>query len=154
MIFLMKKPTTTYFVLQGKAYDGPKTDVWSLGALAYALLYGQLRHAGAPAEARRELQSGFPTPSFAPAGPAAGCADTPQSLCTPACPILSGPERGCTPPAGAGEGAAAKKAVMSLYGYWRSGCTWRVRLVLALKGFTLGKEVDYIPVHLVKDGGE
>lgn len=53
-----------------------------------------------------------------------------------------------------GKGAAAKKAVMSLYGYWRSGCTWRVRLVLALKGMTLGKEVDYIPVHLVKDGGE
>ena len=50
--------------------------------------------------------------------------------------------------------AAAKKAVMQLYGYWRSGCTWRVRLVLALKGFNLGKEVDYTPVHLVKDGGE
>ena len=50
--------------------------------------------------------------------------------------------------------AAAKKAVMQFYGYWRSGCSWRVRLVLALKGFNLGKEVDYSPVHLVKDGGE
>ena len=53
-----------------------------------------------------------------------------------------------------GKGAAAKKPLMTLYGYWRSGCTWRVRLVLALKGFTYGKEVEYIPVHLVKDGGE
>ena len=43
---------------------------------------------------------------------------------------------------------------MTLYGYWRSGCSWRVRLVLALKGFTMGKEVDYVPVHLVKEGGE
>lgn len=50
--------------------------------------------------------------------------------------------------------AAAKKAVMQLYGYFRSGCTWRVRLALALKGFNLGKEVEYTPVHLVKDGGE
>lgn len=43
---------------------------------------------------------------------------------------------------------------MTLYGYWRSGCTWRVRLALALKGFTLGKDIEYIPIHLVKDGGE
>lgn len=43
---------------------------------------------------------------------------------------------------------------MTLYGYWRSGCTWRVRLVLALKGFNFGKEVEYVPVHLVKDGGQ
>lgn len=50
--------------------------------------------------------------------------------------------------------AAAKKPIMTLYGYWRSGCTWRVRLVLALKGFNYGKEVEYVPVHLVKDGGE
>ena len=50
--------------------------------------------------------------------------------------------------------AAAKKAVMQLYGYWRSGCTWRVRLALALKGFNFGKEVDYTAIHLVKDGGE
>ena len=50
--------------------------------------------------------------------------------------------------------AAAKKALMQLYGYWRSGCTWRVRLCLALKGMNFGKEVEYSPVHLVKDGGE
>jgi hypothetical protein len=53
-----------------------------------------------------------------------------------------------------GKAAPAKKTTMTLYGYWRSGCTWRVRLALALKGFHLGKEVDYVPVHLVKDGGE
>ena len=50
--------------------------------------------------------------------------------------------------------AEKKRTVMTLYGYWRSGCTWRVRLALALKGFNYGKEVEYIPVHLVKDGGE
>lgn len=43
---------------------------------------------------------------------------------------------------------------MTLYGYWRSGATWRVRLALALKGFNYGKEVEYVPVHLVKDGGD
>ena len=43
---------------------------------------------------------------------------------------------------------------MTLYGYWRSGCTWRVRLALRLKGFNLGKDIEYIPVHLLKDGGE
>jgi translation initiation factor IF-2 len=53
-----------------------------------------------------------------------------------------------------GKGAAAKKPLFTLFGYWRSGCTWRVRLVLALKGFNLGKEVEYSAVHLVKDGGE
>lgn len=38
----------------------------------------------------------------------------------------------------------------TLYTYWRSSCSWRVRIALAWKG------VDYesIPVHLVKDGGE
>ena len=50
--------------------------------------------------------------------------------------------------------AEKKKPVMTLYGYWRSGCTWRVRLCLALKGFNYGKEVEYVPVHLVKEGGE
>ena len=43
---------------------------------------------------------------------------------------------------------------MTLYGYWRSSCSWRVRLALALKGFHMGKEVEYVPVHLVKDGGQ
>ena len=52
------------------------------------------------------------------------------------------------------KGPPVKKHLMTLYGYWRSSCTWRVRLALALKGLNLGKEVEYIPVHLVKEGGE
>ena len=43
---------------------------------------------------------------------------------------------------------------MTLYGYWRSGATWRVRLALFLKGFKFDKDIEYIPVNLVKDGGE
>mmetsp|Transcript_17747 Transcript_17747/g.21541 ORF Transcript_17747/g.21541 Transcript_17747/m.21541 type:complete len:240 (-) Transcript_17747:984-1703(-) len=37
-----------------------------------------------------------------------------------------------------------------LYSYWRSSCSWRIRLALELK------KVEYSiqPVHLVKDGGE
>ena len=41
------------------------------------------------------------------------------------------------------------KAV-TLHGYWRSGCSWRVRIALNLKKI----EYTYKPVHLVKDGGE
>mmetsp|Transcript_19654 Transcript_19654/g.75413 ORF Transcript_19654/g.75413 Transcript_19654/m.75413 type:complete len:213 (+) Transcript_19654:22-660(+) len=37
-----------------------------------------------------------------------------------------------------------------LYSYWRSSCSWRVRIGLALKGV----EYDYRAVHLLKDGGE
>ena len=33
-----------------------------------------------------------------------------------------------------------------LHGYWRSGCSWRLRIVLNLKGI----EYEYKPVHLVK----
>ncbi|MBO6936703.1 MAG: maleylacetoacetate isomerase [Deltaproteobacteria bacterium] len=33
-----------------------------------------------------------------------------------------------------------------LYGYWRSSCSWRARLVLGLKGV----EYESVPVHLVK----
>ena len=55
---------------------------------------------------------------------------------------------------GKGKGAAAKKTLMTLHGYWRSGCSWRVRLALGLKSFALGKEIDFVPVHLVKEGGE
>ena len=39
---------------------------------------------------------------------------------------------------------------MKLYGYWRSSCSWRVRIALNLKGLAY----VYAPVHLVKDGGE
>ena len=38
---------------------------------------------------------------------------------------------------------------MRLYGYWRSSCTWRVRVGLNLKGL----EAEIVPVHLVQDGG-
>mmetsp|Transcript_1143 Transcript_1143/g.1507 ORF Transcript_1143/g.1507 Transcript_1143/m.1507 type:complete len:96 (-) Transcript_1143:1021-1308(-) len=37
-----------------------------------------------------------------------------------------------------------------LYSYWRSSCSWRVRLALELKDL----EYEIIPVHLVKNGGE
>jgi maleylpyruvate isomerase len=39
---------------------------------------------------------------------------------------------------------------MRLYSYWRSSCSWRVRIALNLKGLSY----EYVPVHLVKDGGE
>ncbi|MDC3960253.1 maleylacetoacetate isomerase [Polyangium jinanense] len=39
---------------------------------------------------------------------------------------------------------------MKLYGYWRSSCSYRVRIALHLKGIPF----ENIPVHLVKDGGE
>lgn len=38
----------------------------------------------------------------------------------------------------------------SLYGYWRSTSTWRVRIALHWKGI----EFVNIPIHLVRDGGE
>jgi maleylpyruvate isomerase len=39
---------------------------------------------------------------------------------------------------------------MKLYGYWRSSCSWRVRIGLNWK-----KQVfSYLPVHLLKDGGQ
>ena len=37
-----------------------------------------------------------------------------------------------------------------LRSYFRSSCSWRVRIVLAWKGL----QADMIPVHLVQDGGE
>lgn len=39
---------------------------------------------------------------------------------------------------------------MKLYGYWRSTSSWRVRIALNVKGV----QYEYVPVHLVKDGGE
>lgn len=39
---------------------------------------------------------------------------------------------------------------MKLYGYYRSSCSYRVRIVLNLKGI----EVEHVPVHLVRGGGE
>lgn len=39
---------------------------------------------------------------------------------------------------------------MKLYGYWRSGAAYRVRIGLNLKGIAC----EQVPVHLVRDGGE
>ena len=39
---------------------------------------------------------------------------------------------------------------LQLHGYWRSSASYRVRIALHLKQL----EFDYIPVHLVKDGGQ
>jgi maleylacetoacetate isomerase len=39
---------------------------------------------------------------------------------------------------------------LSLHGYWRSSATYRVRIALHLKEL----DFEYVPVHLVKDGGE
>lgn len=39
---------------------------------------------------------------------------------------------------------------LKLYGYWRSSASYRVRIALNLKGISY----EYIPVHLVKDGGQ
>ena len=39
---------------------------------------------------------------------------------------------------------------MNLTGYWRSSCTWRVRIALAIKGL----DHQSTPVHLTRDGGE
>ncbi|OXB65607.1 hypothetical protein ASZ78_011492 [Callipepla squamata] len=44
--------------------------------------------------------------------------------------------------------AAASKPI--LYSYFRSSCSWRVRIALALKGIAY----DQVPVNLVKDGGQ
>ncbi|AUX45787.1 maleylacetoacetate isomerase [Sorangium cellulosum] len=44
----------------------------------------------------------------------------------------------------------APPPALTLYGYWRSSCSWRVRIALAYKGV----EHAYRPVNLVRDGGE
>ena len=37
-----------------------------------------------------------------------------------------------------------------LFNFWRSSASWRVRIALGLKGI----EYEYVPVHLVHDGGQ
>ncbi|XP_077906729.1 maleylacetoacetate isomerase isoform X3 [Ictidomys tridecemlineatus] len=37
-----------------------------------------------------------------------------------------------------------------LYSYFRSSCSWRVRIALALKGI----DYEIMPIHLTKDGGQ
>ena len=39
---------------------------------------------------------------------------------------------------------------MKLWSYWRSSCSYRVRIALALKGL----HAEQVPVHLVADGGQ
>jgi maleylpyruvate isomerase len=39
---------------------------------------------------------------------------------------------------------------MRLHGYWRSSCSWRVRIALNLKGLPY----EYVAVHLLQDGGQ
>jgi maleylacetoacetate isomerase len=39
---------------------------------------------------------------------------------------------------------------MKLYGYFRSSAAYRVRIAINLKGI----DVEHVPVHLVKDGGQ
>eukprot|EP00948_MAST-09A_sp_MAST-9A-sp1_P002999 g2999.t1 len=48
-----------------------------------------------------------------------------------------------------GVGIVAKSSLV-LYSYWRSSCSYRVRIALNLKGLSY----QYIPIHLVKDGGQ
>jgi maleylpyruvate isomerase len=40
-------------------------------------------------------------------------------------------------------------APLRLYSYWRSSCSWRVRIALNLKGV----EYEYRPIHLTREGG-
>ncbi len=40
-------------------------------------------------------------------------------------------------------------SALRLYSYWRSSAAYRVRIALELKGL----DYDYLPVHLVQDGG-
>ena len=52
------------------------------------------------------------------------------------------------------ENPQGAKKLMTLYGYWRSGASWRVRLALGLKGFRMDgddQQVEYIPINLFKN---
>lgn len=44
----------------------------------------------------------------------------------------------------------SKDIPLKLFSYWRSSCSWRVRIALSLKGL----EYEYKSVHLVQNGGE
>ncbi|XP_018958934.1 maleylacetoacetate isomerase-like isoform X1 [Cyprinus carpio] len=46
--------------------------------------------------------------------------------------------------------SAARLIKPVLYGYFRSSCSWRVRIAFALKGI----EYEQKPVNLIKDGGQ
>ena len=46
--------------------------------------------------------------------------------------------------------AGAGSESLRLHGYWRSSCSWRVRIALNLKGLAY----EYVPVHLLQDGGQ
>ncbi|XP_039509339.1 maleylacetoacetate isomerase isoform X1 [Pimephales promelas] len=46
--------------------------------------------------------------------------------------------------------SAARVIKPVLYGYYRSSCSWRVRIAFALKGI----EYEQKPVNLIKDGGQ
>ncbi|XP_048047672.1 maleylacetoacetate isomerase isoform X3 [Megalobrama amblycephala] len=46
--------------------------------------------------------------------------------------------------------SAARIIKPVLYGYFRSSCSWRVRIAFALKGI----EYEQKPVNLIKDGGQ
>ena len=39
---------------------------------------------------------------------------------------------------------------LRLHGYWRSSASYRVRIALECKGL----DFEYVPVHLVRSGGE
>merc|ERR1712020_83700 len=47
---------------------------------------------------------------------------------------------------------APKTTIMKpiLYSYWRSSCSWRVRIALELKNV----DYEYRAIHLVRDGGQ
>lgn len=46
--------------------------------------------------------------------------------------------------------SVARLAKPILHGYFRSSCSWRVRIAFALKGV----EYEQVPVNLIKDGGQ